>query len=87
MTRHWCALTEELKSALQRLENSSVSIDTVSHAKILESFSILKVTYLFSLGFVSRVHCHTAMLSVHRVGCDSLNLARAFSCPLRKSFS
>ena len=49
MTRHWCALTEELKSALQRLESSSVAIDTVQHAKILESLSILKVTFLFSL--------------------------------------
>jgi hypothetical protein len=48
VTRHWCALTEELKSALQRLESSSVSIDTALHAKILESFSILKVTYVFS---------------------------------------
>ena len=54
VTRHWCALTEELKSTLQRLEKSSVAIDTAQHAKMLESFSILKVAVLFSLQFERR---------------------------------
>ena len=54
MTRHWCALVEELKSTLQRLENSPVAIDTAQQAKILESFSILKVAVLSSLPFEPR---------------------------------
>ena len=43
VTRHWCALTEELKSALQRLEHPPIAMDTSQPMKLLESLSTLKV--------------------------------------------
>jgi len=42
ITRHWYALTEELKGTWQRLEHCPASIDTSRHAKFLQSLSTLK---------------------------------------------
>ena len=46
ISRHWCALTEELKGTLQRLEHAPRAMDTSQPAKLLESLSSLKVPRL-----------------------------------------
>ena len=43
ITRHWCGLTEELKSTLQRLEHSPTAMDTSQATKLFEALSTLKV--------------------------------------------
>ena len=44
VTRHWCALTEELKSTFLRLEHSPASIDTALPSTLIEQLSALKVS-------------------------------------------
>jgi len=46
ISRHWCALTEELKGALQRLEHSPVDIRTEQQEALLESLATLKVGFV-----------------------------------------